>query len=192
MRILQLLALLALVATSLLSAALRAPVVPAQESPKSGKAALAVPVDTLLKARFSQWRPKQLSDMDADDQQLWLNGSNGKESPGIAIGHFESPDDLSYAVLLVPKSDPSGGYKLLVFSKRPTNDAYTWKLLDHAEGQTCSCLVISKTEPGKYSDWENKRSVQLKLDGIQVEWMEKGAQVYYWSESGYRKLQVSD
>jgi len=58
--------------------------------------------------------------MDADDQQLWLNGSNGKESPGIAIGHFESPDDLSYAVLLVPKSDPSGGYKLLVFSKRPT------------------------------------------------------------------------
>jgi len=40
-------------------------------------------------------------------------------------------------------------------------------LLDHRSGQTCSCLVISKTEPGKYSDWENKRSVQLKLDGIQ-------------------------
>jgi len=149
-------------------------------------------VDTLLKVKFPQWRPKQLSDMGADDQQLWLNGPNEKESPGIAIGHFEFPDELSYAVLLVRKSDPSGGYKLLVFSKGPTKDAFTWKLLDHAEGQTCSCLVISKTEPGKYSDWENKRSVQLKLDGIQVEWMEKGAQLYYWSESRYRTLQVSD
>ena len=192
MRILHVLALLALVATSLLSTAPRAPVVAAQELPKSGKAALAVPVDTLLKAKFPQWRPKQLSDMGADDQQLWSNGPNAKESPGIAMGHFEFPDELSYAVLLVRKSNPSGGYKLLVFSKGPTKDAFTWKLLDHAEGQTCSCLVISKTEPGKYSDWENKRSVQLKLDGIQVEWMEKGAQLYYWSESGYRTLQVSD
>jgi len=192
MRILHVLALLALVATSLLSTTPRAPVVAAQESPKSGKAALAVPVDTLLKAKFPQWRPKQLSDMGADDQQLWLNGPNGKESPGIAIGHFEFPDEFSYAVLLVRKSDPSGGYKVLVFSKGPTKDAFTWKLLDHAEAQTCSCLVISKTEPGKYPDWENKKSVQLKLDGIQVEWLEKGAQLYYWSESGYRRLQVSD
>ena len=192
MGILHVLALLVLVATSLLSTAPRASFVAAQDSPKLGQATLAVPVDTLLKAKFPQWRPKQLSDMAADDQQLWLNGPNGKESPGIAIGHFEFPDELSYAVLLVRKSDPSGGYKLLVFSKGPTKDAITWKLLDHAEGETCSCLVISKTEPGKYSDWENTRSVQLKLDGIQVEWMEKGAELYYWSESRYRTLRVSD
>jgi hypothetical protein len=192
MRIPHVLASLALVATSLLNPGLRAPVVAAQESPKSGKAALAVPVDALLKAKFPQWRPKQLSDMGADDQQLWLNGPNGNESPGIAMGHFQFPHELSYAVLLVRKSDPSAGYKLLVFSKGPSKEAFSWKLLDHAEGQTCSCLVISKTEPGKYSDWENKRSVQLKLDGIQMEWMEKGAQLYYWSESRYRTLQVSD
>lgn len=192
MRILHVLALLALVATSLLSTAPHAPVVAAQEPPKSGKAALAVPVDTLLKAKFPEWRPKQLSDMGADDQQLWLNGPNGRDSPGITIGHFEFPDELSYAVLLVRKSDPSGGYKLLVFSKGPTKDAFTWKLLDHAEGQTCSCLVISKTEPGKYSDWENTKSIRLKLDGIQVEWMEKGAVLYFWSEGRYHKIQTSD
>ncbi len=116
MRILHVLTLLALVATSPLSTAPRAPVVAAQAS---GKAALAVPVDTLLKAKFPQWRPKQLSDMGADDQQLWLNGPNGKDVPGIAIGHFEFPDELSYAVLLVRKSDTSGrwsGWKKVLSS----------------------------------------------------------------------------
>ena len=130
--------------------------------------------------------------MEADDQQLWLNGPNEKESPGIAVGHFEAADALSYAVLLVPKSDPSGGHKILVFSKEAKQNAYTWKLLDHADGQTYSGLVISKAGPGKYSDVQSRKSVQLKLDSIYVEWIEKGALLYYWTESGYRKLAVSD
>ena len=57
---------------------------------------------------------------------------------------------------------------------------------------TYSGLAISTAEPGKYSDWENKRSVRLKLDGIYEEWLEKGALLYYWSMSNYHKLQVSD
>jgi hypothetical protein len=130
--------------------------------------------------------------MRADDQQLWLKAAHEKECPGIAIGHFETVDKLSYAILLVPKSEPSGGHKIVVITKGPTGDAYTWKLLDHAEGQTYSGLVISKAEPGKYSDWENTKSIQMKLDGIYVEWMEKGAQLYYWSGGRYHKLQVSD
>jgi hypothetical protein len=130
--------------------------------------------------------------MNADDQQLWLKGPNGKECPGIAIGHFDSADRLSYALLLVPQSNPSGGHKIVVFSKGATKDVYTWGLLDHAEGQTYSGLVISKAEPGKYDDSETTKSVQIKLDGLFVEWMEKGAQLYYWSGGRYHKLQVSD
>lgn len=181
--------LLVLVATSLLRPLPRA--LATQEPPRSEKI-LNLQVEALLKAEFSQWRPKQLSDMDADDQHFWLNGPNGKNSPGIAIGHFELRDELSYAILLVHKSDPSDGYELLVFSKEPNKNAFAWKLLDHAEGQSCSCIVISKTEPGRYSDLENKRSVQLSLDSIQLEWMGKGAQLYYWSGSRYRTLQTSD
>jgi hypothetical protein len=106
------LAFLVLVAASLLSAT-RAPVLAAQGPANSDKAVLAAPIDALFAAKFSPWRPKQLSDMDADDQQLWLKGPNGNEPPGIAIGHLESHDELSYAVLLVPKSDPSGGPKTI-------------------------------------------------------------------------------
>ena len=80
----------------------------------------------------------------------------------------------------------------MVITKGPTGDAYTWKLLDHADGQTYSGLVISKAEPGLYSDFELTESIQTKLDGVYVEWIEKGAQLYYWSVDRYRKLQLSD
>jgi hypothetical protein len=129
--------------------------------------------------------------MDADDQQLWSK-AHEKECPGIAIGHFQDANGFSYAALLVPRSEPSGGYKLVVFSKGSNGDVYTWKLLDHADGQTYSGLVISKAEPGKYSYFERTKSIQTKLDGVYVEWMEKGAQLYYWRAGHYQKLQVSD
>jgi len=45
-----------------------------------------------LNAKFSEWRPKQVSDADADDQQLWLTAVRGKECPGIAVGHFETAE----------------------------------------------------------------------------------------------------
>jgi hypothetical protein len=130
--------------------------------------------------------------MDADDQQLWLKGRHGKECPAIAIGHFESADSLSYALLLVPQSNARGGHKIMVFSKDAAKGVYAWRLLDHAEGQTYSGLVISKAEPGKYEDWEGKKTIQLRLDGLYVEWMEKGAQLYYWRAGRYHKHQVSD
>jgi hypothetical protein len=165
---------------------------PTQHATACDDSALPTSVRDLLNAKFSDWRPKQVSDMNADDQQVWLTAVHGKECPGIAVGHFETADELSYAILLVPKSNPSGGHKVVVVSKGAPKSTYTWKLLDHAEGQTYSGLVISKAAPGKYSDLENNKSIQLKLDGIQVEWLEKGAVLYFWSEGRYRKIVVSD
>jgi hypothetical protein len=181
----------ALFAAGSLHSLLSAPVSAAQVSMARSEAALPAPINELLKAKFSQWRPKQVSDVDAHDRQLWLK-AHEKECPGIAVGYFESADRLSYAALLVPKSEPRGGYKIVVISKGPTGDAYTWRLLDHADGQTYSGLVISKAEPGLYSDFELTESIQTKLDGVYVEWIEKGAQLYYWSGDRYRKLQLSD
>jgi hypothetical protein len=154
-------------------------------------AALPAPVSELIASKFPDWRPKQLSDLESDDRELWLK-AHPRECPGIAIGHFEIAHKVSYAALLVAKSEPTGGYKVVVFSKGPTGDAYAWKLLDHADGETYSGLVISKAEPGKYSDFERTKSVQTKLDGVYVEWIEKGADLYYWSAGRYHKLRVSD
>jgi hypothetical protein len=151
--------------------------------------ALAPQAQDLLTAKFPEWRPKQVSDLGIEDQQLWLK-AHGKECPGIAIGHLETLDTLSYAVLLVPKSRLNKGYKIVVFSKALGN-TYHCELLDHNE-QGDSGLVISKAKPGKYSDFESTESIRTKLDSLYVEWIEKGALLYYWSAGRYRTLQVSD
>jgi hypothetical protein len=163
----------------------------AQNSDSCPQVNLPAPVIGLLEAKFSDWRPKQVSDLEAGDRQLWLK-AHARECPGVIVGHFESKDRLTYTALLVPKSEPTGGYQLVVFTKETSGENYVWKLLDHADGQTYSGLVISKALPGRYSDVASGKAIQTRLDGIYVEWIEKGAYLYYWSAGRYHKLQVSD
>jgi hypothetical protein len=149
------------------------------------------PVVELIQAKFSEWRPKQVSDLDSDDQQLWLK-AHEKGCPGIAVGRFESTDKFSYAVLLVPKSQPNGGYKIIIFSKVPRGDSYTSRTLAHADTGIDSGMVIATAPPGKYSSFDDLKSVTIKRDGLYVEWIEKGIELYFWSGSRYISIQISD
>jgi hypothetical protein len=65
-------------------------------------------------------------------------------------------------------------------------------VLDHDDKLGGQGMVISRVEPGKYTDFESTRSVRIKLDAINVEWLEKEALLYYWSEGRYQTLQTSD
>jgi len=145
----------------------------------------------LVEQRFPDWRPKVLSDLSGYDKKLWVE-THSKECPGIAVGHFEQPEHVAYAVLLIPKSGHTAGYKTIVLSK--TSDEYAIRLLDHAEGNTYadSGLVISKQLPGVQSEFDDAKSVRLKLDGLNVEWLEKSSVLYYWSHGKYRSIQTSD
>jgi hypothetical protein len=145
----------------------------------------------LLDQRFRDWRPKYTSDLSAHDKKLWLE-THPKECPGIAVGHFEQPDRAAYAILLVPKSAHTASYKIIVLSDMAGE--YAMRLLDQAEGSTYSDsgLIISKETHGRFSDFGNTKSVRLKLDGVNVEWIEKGSVLYYWSRGSYRSLQTSD
>lgn len=168
------------------------PAAPAQNTSPCDEGALPKPVTEFLREKFPEWRPKQVSDIDADNRQLWLDGPNAKACPGIAVGHFENAKNTSYAFLLVPQSDPNGGHKIVIVSREVDKDVYTSTLLDHAEEHTYSGLVISKAGPGKYKDWEGRKSIQIRMDALYVEWIGKGAQLYYRLASRYHKLQVSD
>lgn len=144
----------------------------------------------LLKTQFPSWRPKQVSDLDEDNRGLWSK-AHDRQCPGIAVGRFERADKSDYALLLVPNVNPGSGYKLILLGTSRTGD-YTVRVVDHAEGPTYSGLVISTLPPGKYSDFGGRKSVRIKLDSIHLEWIEKGAQLFYWSASRYHKLQISD
>jgi hypothetical protein len=146
----------------------------------------------LLDGKYADWRPKDVSDLGPDDKELWLK-ANPKDCPGIAIGHFEEPDRVSYAVLLVPKSELKHAYKIIVLRELPTGNGYAARLLDQADGEySSSGLVISRVPPGKYSDFEGTASVSVKVDAVNVEWIEKAAVLYYWANGKYHTIQISD
>ena len=146
----------------------------------------------LLNTKYEGWRPKRVSDLGPDDKQLWLK-AHPKDCPGIAIGHFENPGQLAYALLLVPKSQSSHGYRIIVIGKTATDAGYAVRVLDHSDTQDSdSGMVVSTARGGSYSDFERTASLKLKLDSVNVEWIEKGAVLYYWTHGQYRTLQTSD
>ena len=145
----------------------------------------------LLDRKYADGRLKDVSDLGADDQRLWVT-AHPKDCPGIAIGHFETADQLSYAILLVPKSESSHGYKIVVLAKVAADDRYVDRVLDQNAQASDSGMVISTAPRGSYSDFEGTTSVHLKVDAVNVEWIEKGAVVYYWEHGKYRTIQTSD
>jgi hypothetical protein len=160
---------------------------PLEQPLQCGISALPAAVRVVLNRDFPDRRPKQLSDLSTSYQRLWL-AIHGKQCPGLLAGHFESAKNLSYVLLLLSASVVAKDDKLVVFNNDGTT--YTWKIVDQfAAGDA---PVISKAPPGKHSDWENRESVQLHLDGIQVEWLETAGVLYYWSAGKYLKLQTSD
>jgi hypothetical protein len=142
-----------------------------------------------LHTRFPSWRPKQVSDSQAHDQQLWRK-AHSRECPGVATGHFQVSDKFSYAILLVPYSDNSVGYKLVLATD--SDSQYQITILDRNDKQNADGMVISSAPPGTYSDFEQTQSIQVRLDSINVEWIEKGAVLYHWTGRRWRKLQTSD
>jgi hypothetical protein len=149
------------------------------------------PVTEVIRTKFSGWRPEQILDLGPDDRQLWLK-AHLNDCPGIAAGHFESVDRLTYAVLLVRPSAPTNGFKILVLNKMSSAEAYAWKLVEQADGPTYGGIVIEKAPAGHYSDYEDARiSVTTRLDGFYLEFIEKGAILYYWSARRYKTVRVS-
>jgi hypothetical protein len=115
-----------------------------------------------------------------------------KSAPGTAVGNFEQSDQVAYAVLLIPKSGHTASYKIIVLSK--VANGYGIRLLDEAEQNTYSDsgLVISKEPPGPHSEFDDAKSVRLKLDGVNVEWLEKSSVLYFWAHGKYRSIPTSD
>jgi len=148
---------------------------------------------SLLNKTFPAWRIKRPSDLVAYDLELW-GKVHPKECPGIAVGHFESPNQTGYGLLLIQKTGAETGYKIVVLIKSTTANCYSLRVLDHAEGQagTGSGLVISKVPSGKYSGFDSTQSIKVRLDAVEAEWLEKSSVLYFWKNGKYRTLQTSD
>lgn len=152
---------------------------------------LPIGVQQMLNSRYPDLRPKTVSDLEGYDRKLWLS-SHPHSCPGIALGSFEQPHQRAYAVLLVPKSATQEQYKVVVIAEPQSSSEYQVKLLEQGTSTANSGLVISRVPPGEQTGFDESESVNLKLDGINVEWLEKASVLYYYSNGSYRQLETSD
>ena len=142
-----------------------------------------------VQARFPAWHARQLADFDSDDQGVWLQ-EHGNKCPGFFPGHFEPTASLSCAILLIPRSASQQGYKLIVLTKFEAKKHV--RVLAKSDTAGRDETAISKTAPGKYVGFDSTRSVSTRLDGIELEWLEKSSVIYYWSKGAFHGLETSD
>lgn len=148
-----------------------------------------------LQRNYPDWQPERLEQLYEDDRKFWTE-KYGNRCPGIAIGHFESKTELSYALLLVSKPDRKrDGLRFLVFSRTAGSAECAVRVIskyDTGSFYEGSDHVIFAVPAGHYEEAVGPRKVTTDLDGIWYEIMEKGAILYYWKSGRYRELVTSD
>jgi hypothetical protein len=161
----------------------------ARRPPKDfcASAPLMEPVKKLLTLKYyQQWRPIALWDLPKPHQRMWRRSLNRFDCPGIAMGHFERKQELSYAFSMKPRDPRQTGWRLVVVSKT-ARGSYRDRVLAQTD-ERVPPYVIYVVPPEEYTDAFETESVTLRLDGLQVEQMEAGAMLFYWKEGQYRSL----
>jgi hypothetical protein len=153
-------------------------------------------IQTKIAKDFPDWQIERLEHLDDEDRQLWVK-AHPNECPGIAIGHFESKTELSFAVLLISKPDRKRlGFRVVAFSREGSKSPYIARLVTKwnqgGPYNLGSDEVIARVPPGQYNDVEKPNSVHTDLDSILDETLEKGAAIFYWKNDRYRELQTSE
>ena len=148
-----------------------------------------LPIRQYVADKYRLWKIVDLFELSDRDRQLWIQGE-GIKCPGIAIGHFQSVDRLSYAVLLTRRQGSQDFVMLLAMTE--------------AEGQVTGIIVekpmemgpkrhvIFKGPPGRYREAEGPRVVETKFEVIVHKFLEAGTVVYVWTGKRFLEVIVSD
>jgi hypothetical protein len=152
-------------------------------------------IQTKLEKNYPDWQPEKLKNLYEDDRHFWTE-AHPNDCPGIAIGHFESKTEFSYALLLVSKPERKRpGLRILVFSRLGPSAEYILRVIsryDTGDFYEGSDQVIATVPAGHYEEAQGPKRVDVDLDGISYEVMEKGAILYYWRNGRYHELVTSD
>ncbi len=139
-----------------------------------------------IEKNFSSWKVQEASNLTASARGRW-KAEKPLACPGIAVGEFETPGKPSYAVLLVPKSNPDSAYKLLIQSPSLPDRVRTLEEWD--KGQASNYFIHAIPIAKVFSkDWIRRLDTATK-DGIlaaEAGTKEYGIDVYFWSKGQFR------
>ena len=156
--------------------------------------ALPVQLQQRLKAEFSSWKIQDAESLTKNAKERWQS-EKPLACPGIAIGNFASPTRTSYALLLVPLSNPDSAYRFLVFT--PNKEAQSdLTIIESSDAPGAANGFVRSVALSKMfsADWSRKLNVAepegiLFIDAGPDEYE---ADVYFWSEGKYHHEPIDD
>lgn len=148
------------------------------------------PVQEILRHKFPTWRIITLSDLTDEEKNYWLKDKGSEKCPGITMGHIETWNYLSYAMILISRESTKPVSKFLIISERR-------KELFEIVVSYPYFGFVSTVPPGKYegakgADYQQPDFIQLHLEGIVFEGFQKGKILYYWKNGRYHSLIISE
>ena len=157
-------------------------------------AAFPLELQQRVKTEFPSWKIQDSRNLTENAKARW-QAEKPLACPGIAAGHFESLTRLSYAVLLVPLTNPNSAYRLLVFTT--TNEEQGALTVVERSDLPGAANGFVRTVPITKvfnADWRRKLNVggpegilfvDAGLDEYETD-------VYFWSEGKYRHEPIED
>jgi hypothetical protein len=150
----------------------------------------AVPVCSLpqklqvaIASHYPGWRLMQLSDLASDDQSLWKQ-AHPQECPGLIEGHFTSPVEHStvFAIISIKLN------KETILLARESNPVF----LTVMAPEDGTSLVLHRLPAGKYSEYDNSKSLHTHWDSIAIEKIEAAERLRYWNGHSFQTIYLED
>ena len=146
-----------------------------------------------LTSNFSSWKIQEPENLSEYARKTWAD-KNPPGCPGIAVGLLQSARTPSYAFLLVPVDHPDAGYRFLVFSRKAGKPSYEAEVVEKSDEHGASNYFIRNVPVSRFFNEKSKRKLQVQAtDAILMVGSgekEYEADIYFWSNGGYRQEPV--
>jgi hypothetical protein len=150
---------------------------------------LPLAIQSHLREEYGSWKIQDASSLSPRARGRW-ESEKPLGCPGIAVGHFESAQTLSYALLLVPVGHADAGYRLVVFSQKAGQSEFEERILNKLDEGGATSYFLRGMPISKFFDEASKKRFQahsaeviLLFDSAENEYE---VDVYYWSQNRYR------
>jgi hypothetical protein len=167
----------------------------AEEPASCNLASLPSAIQSRIKKDFGSWKIQESENLSENARKTWV-GRKPLVCPGIAVGLFQDAKTSSYAVLLVPMSQPNTGYRFLVFRRKAGEPSYEPTVIEQFDDHGSSNYFIRKVPISDFFGAESKRKFQVQAtEGIEMidsAEQEYGAEIYFWSNGRFRREPVDD
>lgn len=140
-----------------------------------------------LQRNFGEWKIVTSEDLLPDHKPVFLKRHPNK-CPGFTSGKYKCSDRPLFAVVIISNEKPRRS-KLLVFEK--VQGSYQATPLGGLPNVVITPVVLTMP-PDTYLSWRREKEIKAKYPVIFYVHYEASAQMYYWSEGKWHKLQISD